>query len=142
MAQQEPTPSSDSNPLQTYPSLTSSEPSQAALDWQQLHELADGDREFEQELLQIFVSDTLAHLESLRNAIATQDCGKTEQAAHQIRGASASVGAVRVQAIATQIEQQARQKQLQGSDRLLADLETALQKVKLLTLAPSDVSSA
>ncbi|MBD1999833.1 response regulator [Leptolyngbya sp. FACHB-541] len=100
------------------------------LNWKHLHQISDGNREFELELLQIFVEDSQIHLETLKGAIANQDLWQAEQAAHHIKGASANVGAKIMQAAAEHLEQQARQKQLQTPERFLAEIELSLDKIR------------
>lgn len=74
------------------------------VDWQQLYSLADGDEHFVRALLQSFVADGDRQMRELRQAIDQQDYQSAHHHIHQIKGASANVGALRVEAIATQIE--------------------------------------
>jgi HPt (histidine-containing phosphotransfer) domain-containing protein len=66
----------------------------------------------------------------LKGAIANQDTWQAEQAAHHIKGASANVGAKIMQAAADQLEQQARQKQIQTPERFLAEIEQSLNQIR------------
>jgi PAS domain S-box-containing protein len=100
------------------------------IDWNQLHLISDGSREFELELLQSFVKDSQLHLAELSAAIVQQDFCKLEQAAHYIKGASANIGLKTMQANADQLEQQARRQQLQNAADLLAALFGSLEKVQ------------
>jgi HPt (histidine-containing phosphotransfer) domain-containing protein len=105
------------------------------INWEHLHQLSDDNTEFEWELLQIFVDDSYDCLKSLEQAIATQDYWQTEQSAHHLKGASANVGANRMQNAAAQLEQHARSKQFQDSDRLIDALKLSLQLLqRLITL--------
>jgi signal transduction histidine kinase/CheY-like chemotaxis protein/HPt (histidine-containing phosphotransfer) domain-containing protein len=115
---------------QSTPSDAERDALSSQLNWKHLHQISDGNREFELELLQIFVEDSQAHLEALKGAIANQDTWQAEQAAHHIKGASANVGAKIMQAAADQLEQQARQKQIQTPERFLAEIEQSLNQIR------------
>ncbi|NET36593.1 MAG: Hpt domain-containing protein [Cyanothece sp. SIO1E1] len=99
-------------------------------DWNHLHELSDGDEEFELELLRMFVEDAQAHADSIKTALVAQDADSTEKAAHHIKGASANVGAIAIHQVVDQMEQQARQQQLQDMQAPLAQLEALLGQVQ------------
>ncbi|NJN56317.1 MAG: response regulator [Leptolyngbyaceae cyanobacterium SL_5_9] len=105
------------------------------LNWRHLHQISDGNREFELELLQVFVEDSQIHLEALKRAIANREIWEVEQAAHHIKGASANVGAKIMQAAAEQLEQQARQNQIQTPDRFLTEIEQSLNQIQAFVQA-------
>jgi CheY-like chemotaxis protein len=105
------------------------------INWKHLHQISDGSREFELELLQIFVEDSHTHLQTLKGAIANQDVWQAEQAAHHIKGASANVGAKLMQSAAEQLEEQARQKQLQAPEQFLAEIEQSLSQIQAFVQA-------
>jgi len=92
------------------------------IDWQQLHQLSEGSKEFEIELLQMFVEDTQARLEVLKLAIASADFLQVEQQAHHLKGASANIGAKTIYASTVILEQKARAQDLRGTDKLLAEI--------------------
>jgi signal transduction histidine kinase/CheY-like chemotaxis protein/PAS domain-containing protein len=99
------------------------------VDWEQLHQISDGNPEFELELLHLFVKDSANHLGTLEQAIANKDFYQLERAAHHLKGASANVGIRTLQAIASQLEDQARQQQLDNPIHLLTGLKDALDKI-------------
>jgi HPt (histidine-containing phosphotransfer) domain-containing protein len=100
------------------------------MDWQRLHDLSGGMREFEQELLAIFVDDTQSHVEAMERAIVAQDFTTLATEAHHIKGASANVGAVPMQEIALFLEQQAHQQGLAHTSEALAQLQTWLNTLR------------
>ena len=104
-----------------------------SIDRSLLHEYSDGDRDFEQELLHLFVDDTQQHLASLKAAISNQNFDIATREAHHIKGASAHVGAVAMFAIATEVEALIKQKITPPSLPLLSQLETAYQDVIAVT---------
>lgn len=96
------------------------------IDWHQLHQLSDGNEEFERELLQIFFVETKTRLQLLEAAIATQDYDTLQYLAHQIKGASGNVGLREMWQTAAQLEQDARRREITHSQTLLAHLVTSL----------------
>ena len=93
-------------------------------DWKQLHQLSEGNREFEIELLQMFVEDTSARLVVIKDAIANADFLEVEQQAHHLKGASANVGATPIHTAATALEQKMRAQTLVETDKLITNIET------------------
>ncbi|WP_299411319.1 Hpt domain-containing protein [Acaryochloris sp. IP29b_bin.148] len=102
-------------------------PEPQVIDPNQLQEYSDGDRAFEQELLELFVEDTHRHLVQLRHAIATQAFEAARQEAHHIKGASAHVGAIAMSKLAATLETHAKQQTAPAP--LLGQLEQAYQQV-------------
>lgn len=113
-------------PCQTQP------PDALRIDWEHLHQISDHNPEFEQELLTIFVEDVRQHLAVAPEAIAARNRQQIESIAHHVKGASANVGILDMQAIATTLEQDARQGYLDNAVPLLYQLTTLLQQVQTL----------
>jgi PAS domain S-box-containing protein len=105
-------------------------PPSPPIDWALLHQICDGNEEFELELLQIFLEDTKGHLDALEQAIATQDFTTIEQEAHHIKGASSNVGLTTMQSTASELELQARRQKLEGAPQQLMGLRATLQEVQ------------
>jgi CheY-like chemotaxis protein len=101
-------------------------------DLMQLHQLSDHNLEFEHELLQLYLADTKDQLQQLQQAIRKQNFQLIEQIAHHIKGASASVGAKQLKQIAEQIEQQAKQQQLDVVVRSMSQLKQAFNQIQTL----------
>lgn len=100
------------------------------IDWKQLRQLSEGNAEFEIELLQMFVSDTQLRLAAIKAAIATNDFGQIQHQAHQLKGASANIGATTMHLYAQKIEKLARYEQLEDTESLLSNLEEAAQQIQ------------
>jgi HPt (histidine-containing phosphotransfer) domain-containing protein len=103
------------------------------IDWEQLHQVSEDDTEFELELLTMLAEDVKIHIEDLRRAVVDRDAVAIAHEAHYIKGASANVGIVSITALARQIENLAREQQLNETTALieqmaieLAHLETYL----------------
>jgi histidine phosphotransfer protein HptB len=95
-----------------------------------LRQLSDGDKEFELELLQVFVEDTHSHLEAAKVAIATNDCETLAREVHQIKGASGNVGVEAMQALALNLERQAQTQELQNPTDIIQQLAEYLSQVE------------
>ena len=83
-----------------------------AIDWNQLSQLSEGNREFEVELIKLFFVETKTLLTRLADAIALRDMRQVEYIGHQIKGSSSSIGFRAMSQIAGQLEQQARHQNL------------------------------
>ncbi len=92
--------------------------------------LCDGDEEFFHEILQVFISDAITHLEKLKNAIKNNDVDFTQRHAHALKGASGNICADHFKSLATQIERAAKNKELSQTDLLYADLYKEYFRIK------------
>ena len=72
------------------------------------------------ELLTIFIETSESDLNRLQDAIAEGNAEGASDAAHYIKGASASLGFMEIHSVAKNLEQKARQKSLEGlTDEIL-----------------------
>jgi len=110
----------------------SPESARPLIDWDQLHHLSDGNKEFELELLQMFIHDAENQLRTLEAAIASSDFDSIEHAAHQIKGAGANIGLTSIAAIGDRLEQQAHQHQLVSVTAQITHLKQLLNELRLL----------
>lgn len=103
---------------------------ESLLNWERLHQLANNDPEFETELLQIFLEDAHVHLNGASEAFQKQEFVKLKDEAHQLKGASANVGAVPVQNTAAELEKKARAENPDGMPELFQTLENLLAQIQ------------
>ena len=75
-----------------------------SIDLEYLHQISEGDPEFERKILQVFVENTQEQLRSIHIALANRDLAKIEQILHTIKGASANVGAVAIEQLTVQLD--------------------------------------
>jgi signal transduction histidine kinase/DNA-binding response OmpR family regulator len=94
-----------------------------------IQEVADGDMEFERELIETFLSDMAHRLEALESALHDEDWDRVELVAHAMRGSSANAGAVRLQEISSRLEQQGAHRAFGESPATLADLKSEFSRV-------------
>jgi CheY-like chemotaxis protein/HPt (histidine-containing phosphotransfer) domain-containing protein len=100
------------------------------IDWKRLHQLSENNPEFEFELLQMFVEDIQPRLELIKIAIATHDFGQIGQEAHQIKGASANIGATIMHLAAEKLEKLAYNQERRGTNNLISELEEFLKRIQ------------
>ncbi len=100
------------------------------INWEYLHQISDNDAEFEVKLLEIFVEDIHYHLEITKVAIAAQDFQQLAREAHQIKGASANVGATAMHLAAQKLEQLAQNQERRGTTNLITELEEFVKRIQ------------
>ena len=100
------------------------------IDMKRLDEISDGDREFQQELLNAFIEDVRENLAKMKPALEFRDFTIIRDQAHAIKGASGNVGIPSMYATAAQLERLAREQVQNGIDELVAQLETSLKAVE------------
>ncbi|MCG8363274.1 MAG: Hpt domain-containing protein [Pseudanabaenales cyanobacterium] len=102
----------------------------SVIDFEQLHQLSGQDPEFELELLQLFIEDSVNQLKTLKTAIVNQDAESIRNIAHYLKGASANLGANLVYHSAFKLEGAAREHQLENVESLFVELKTGLNQVQ------------
>ena len=100
------------------------------IDWERLHQLSENNPEFELELLQIFVEDIQPRLEVIKIAITAHDFGQIAREAHQIKGASANVGATTMHLAAEKLEQLAYNQERRGTTNFISELEEFVKRIQ------------
>jgi histidine phosphotransfer protein HptB len=99
------------------------------IDLEYLQQLSDGDLEFEQELLQVYIEDGGQHLQAAKTAIADRDQANLAREAHHLKGASGNVGAIEMQSLAQQLEEKGKILDWHSTNNLSADLEAGLERI-------------
>jgi PAS domain S-box-containing protein len=107
------------------------------IDWERLHQLSENNPEFELELLQIFVEDIQPRLEIIKIAIANYDFGQIGQEAHQIKGASANLGATIMHLAAEKLEKLAYSQERRGTNNLIYELEEFVKRIQEFLIVTS-----
>lgn len=95
----------------------------------------DGKPDFVTRLIDLYVDQTSAYLQSIRTAVSNTDSEELERIAHAIKGSSANVGARGMARIAETLQQIGRAGRLDDSDRLVDDLEDEFESVRILLAA-------
>jgi PAS domain S-box-containing protein len=110
------------------------EPPAPVFDETVLLSLLEGDRESAAEIATQYQGDVSGQVAGLREAIQTDDSDLIRERAHQLKGASASVGAEAMRYCAADIEKKAKGGPLSDSDRSAAVAELDHQLSLLLAL--------
>jgi HPt (histidine-containing phosphotransfer) domain-containing protein len=95
-----------------------------------LREICCGDQEFERELIQVFLSDSMDRIRSLESALQEDNVEIFRIQAHSIKGASANAGAERMTEIARCMEQADQEGNPGDVFRLLEDLKGEYDRVR------------
>jgi HPt (histidine-containing phosphotransfer) domain-containing protein len=94
------------------------------IDWAQFVSLTDGDGEFAEQLVELFIDSGDAALAQIRDALAREDWPAVGRAAHSYKGSSANIRAQAASDAAARLEQAARV----GEVEQLAKLEQELRR--------------
>jgi CheY-like chemotaxis protein len=81
------------------------------------------DTEIGQELIRLFLEDTPARINAIREAIQTENCSALQKAAHSLKGSALTFGEAQLAEICEQLEIMAFANRMPGSGRLLQSLE-------------------
>jgi signal transduction histidine kinase/ligand-binding sensor domain-containing protein/CheY-like chemotaxis protein/HPt (histidine-containing phosphotransfer) domain-containing protein len=106
------------------PSAESSADTDAPVDWSRLMTATDGDKEFAQELVQLFIDSGDAALRDISAALGRGDLAAIGSGAHSFKGSSASICAQPASAAAARLEEAARL----GSLEQISHLEEQLRR--------------
>lgn len=101
-----------------------------AIDWEHLHQVSENDAEFELSLLQLFVEDIKPRLEIIKAAIASGDFEQIARETHQLKGASANIGATTMYLAADKLEQLAHHQELTDTTSLISELEEFVNRIQ------------
>ncbi|MEH2358332.1 MAG: ATP-binding protein [Nostoc sp.] len=113
------------------------------IDWERLHEISENNLEFELELLEIFVEDIQPRLEVMKIAIASHDFRQLALQTHQIKGASANIGATNMYLVAEKLEQLAYNQEHQGATNFISELEEFIKRIQeFLIKTPNSCTDA
>jgi CheY-like chemotaxis protein len=96
------------------------------IDWSYISQFSKGNREFELELLHMFIETLDSQLRELKIKLSDQDCYGIKHAAHSIRGACAGMGETVIYKLAAQIEQYASSTELDAIEPVLTEIEKKL----------------
>jgi len=99
---------------------------------EQVLKILDGDVKVLREITSVFIDTSVGDLEALRQAITAGQPEQVQQEAHKLKGAAANIGAERVRALALEMEQTARQADLEGLGRVFDSLQGELEQFKQL----------
>jgi CheY-like chemotaxis protein len=97
---------------------------------EQIQEVADGDIEFERDLIETFLSDSEEQIRRLETALGEQDADEVRGRAHTIKGSSANAGAKVMQELAYQMERIGADKELSQAPDVYSELKDAFEQAR------------
>ena len=98
-------------------------PNDMPVDIQRIQEIADGNAEFERDLIDVFLTQVEERLASIENALKTSDPGRIQAEAHALKGSCASAGANKLAEIARRLEQAAKDSDIESASEIAAEFE-------------------
>ncbi len=81
------------------------------------------DEEDFMELVELFITTSLADVEKLKKSVLENSCPDASAASHSIKGAAANMGFEEIAKLTTDMEMQAKQGNVDNFDVYIADLE-------------------
>lgn len=103
-------------------------------DWDYLHQLSCNNEELELDLLQTLLENLPEHIAILREAILQNDHQRVRLEAHYIKGSSSSVGANHMKNLTEELEQNARNQNLNGAVNLIEKIEENLNQIQFMVI--------
>jgi len=97
-----------------------------------LDKMSYGDKEFQVELLGQYLKDVNERFNRLMGFIQSQNLPKITSEAHTIKGASYSVGAIKIGNLAYSIELTGKQKDLENVSHWMDKLSSAMKETKII----------
>jgi HPt (histidine-containing phosphotransfer) domain-containing protein len=101
-------------------------------DLTQLDAITGGDAEFEREVLEEYLNSAPADMVKLGHAIEAGDSDSVGAAAHALKGASATIGAKSLAAIALELEQAGKHGELSRAPEAFTRLSAEFAELKVL----------
>ena len=99
------------------------------IDKEEAIEALGGDEAIYQEICNLFLSESVIALQTIKEALLENDFTKLMKKAHSLRTSSGTVGAKEVTHLIKQVEASANNNDLQQTTQLINDLETAINKI-------------
>lgn len=96
--------------------------------------------EFLDMMAPIFLEDTVNLMQSLKDAVQTQDAPGIHHAAHTLKGTSASMGMVSLSALCRDLEAMAKLEQIQDAPKILSQIEVEYHRVQIALAELSNIT--
>jgi two-component system, sensor histidine kinase and response regulator len=122
LATPDPTASNDNPPVAGAPATEAAVAVDDPVDWELFMSVTDGDKQFAQELVQLFIDAGDAALRDISAALGRGDLAVIGSVAHSFKGSSANIRAGSASAAASRLEEAARAGDVDQLSRLEEDL--------------------
>lgn len=93
------------------------------VDFDGLLERTMDDKEIALEILSCYVDETKVCIDKLKKALADENLAETRERAHEIKGSSASAGAIEVQKVAEKAQKESEKGNLESVTELVQMIE-------------------
>ncbi len=97
---------------------------------EELLESVGGDRAFLAELVDTYLSDSPQLLSQLHSSLAASNADEFRRAAHSLKSSSANLGALKLSAIAKELEMMGKAGALDGAEPRIAEAESEFKQVQ------------
>jgi HPt (histidine-containing phosphotransfer) domain-containing protein len=103
--------------------ITDPTPQPLVINWDRLHQISDGDGEFEIELLQMLAEDLQEQMVLLTAAVTDRDSTALKHLAHYLKGATANLGLTVMSGLAQKLEGTAATEQYEEAAQLVTSFQ-------------------
>ena len=100
------------------------------VDWRKIDEAAGGDSEFALELVNTFVGSSDESIQQIATALAAQDLPAAQRAAHSLKGAAGSLGAMTSRLLAANLETAAKEGSMSEATLIFEALRNEVARAK------------
>jgi two-component system, sensor histidine kinase and response regulator len=92
----------------------------------------EGEPDILKEMVELFLTDVPPHLAALRGAVEAGDAHSVEQIAHTLKGSCGNMGAKRIEALCTELEEIGRSGDLRAAPAWISRLEEEFRRVRVV----------
>ena len=112
------------------PTHTDDAAGQPPIDMKAIEELREEGGDLFSELVEMFITEVPPQLDTLEAALRKPDAGAARLAAHTLKGTASNFGAARMRALASSLEEKARNAALDGWPHIYAELRAECARVR------------
>lgn len=82
-------------------------------------------------LIETFLNDSVTRVESIQQALDSDDADQIRRAAHSFKGSASNMGAIHLAEKCRELENMGRDEQLTGADALFEGIKAEFEQVKI-----------
>jgi len=99
------------------------------INFEQIKDISEGDRDFEQEIITMYLEDTRGRIQTLESHLAEQNWEHLKREAHTLKGSSGNIGVDCTFKLCKQLEQASLDQDEQKAKELVASIKTMTEEV-------------
>lgn len=100
------------------------------IDFDGLLERTMDDRDIALDILTCYIDETKVSIKNLKQALEDQDLSEARERAHEIKGSSASAGAIKVQKVSEKAQKESEQGNIKSVKKLVKEIENTFEATK------------